>query len=104
MLNHFKLVEEQKVMRDPVHGDIHVDYELIWELINAPEFQRLRRIHQLGGTHMFYHGAEHSRFSHSLGVYEVVRKMIDKVSGLNEALNDLEKLALLCAGLLHDAV
>lgn len=102
MSNHFKLLEEQKVMRDPVHGYIHVDYELIWELINAPEFQRLRRIHQLGGTHMVYHGAEHSRFSHSLGVYEVVRKMIDKVSGLNEALNDLEKLALLCAGLLHD--
>ena len=89
-------------MRDPVHGYIHVDYQLIWDLINAPEVQRLRRIHQLGGTHMVYHGAEHSRFSHSLGVYEVVRKMIDKVSGLNEALSDVEKLALLCAGLLHD--
>lgn len=102
MLTNFKLLSEQKVMRDPVHGYIHVDYELIWDLIDTPEFQRLRRIHQLGGTHMVYHGAEHSRFSHSLGVYEIVRKMIEKVSGLKEALSETEKVALMCAGLLHD--
>lgn len=102
MLNQYNKLAEQKVMRDPVHGYIHVDYQIIWELINAPEFQRLRRIHQLGGTHMVYHGAEHSRFSHSLGVYEIVRKMIEKVSGLKEALTQTEEVALLCAGLLHD--
>lgn len=102
MLTHFKKLTEQKVMRDPVHGYIHVDYAIIWELIDTPEFQRLRRIHQLGGTHMVYHSAEHSRFSHSLGVYEVVRKMVDKVSGLKDVLDELEIVALLCAGLLHD--
>lgn len=102
MLNQYNKLSEQKVMRDPVHGYIHVDYQIIWDLINAPEFQRLRRIHQLGGTHMVYHGAEHSRFSHSLGVYEIVRKMIEKVSGLKEALTQTEEVALLCAGLLHD--
>lgn len=102
MSTHFKLLEEQKVLRDPVHGYIHVRYQVIWDLINAPEFQRLRRIHQLGGTHMVYHAAEHSRFSHSLGVYEIVRKMIENVNGLAESLSEFEKVALMCAGLLHD--
>ena len=89
-------------MRDPVHGYIHVDYRVIWDLINAAEFQRLRRIHQLGGTFQVYHTAEHSRFSHSLGVYEIVRMMIEKVDGLSEALSEFEVVGLLCAGLLHD--
>ncbi|QIK69002.1 HD domain-containing protein [Erysipelothrix sp. HDW6C] len=99
---HFKECFEHKVMRDTVHGYIHVNYQLIWDLINAPEFQRLRRIHQLGGTSMVYHTAEHSRFSHSLGVYEVVRQMIEKVSGLGDVLSEYERVSLLCAGLLHD--
>lgn len=102
MSNHFNLLTEQKVMRDPVHGYIHVDYAVIWELIDAPEFQRLRRIHQLGGTNMVYHSAEHSRFSHSVGVYETVRKMIERVNGLRESLTEVEVVALLCSGLLHD--
>lgn len=102
MLNNFVRTDEQKVMRDPVHGYIHVDYRVIWDLINAAEFQRLRRIHQLGGTFQVYHTAEHSRFSHSLGVYEIVRIMIEKVDGLKPVLSEFEIVALLCAGLLHD--
>ncbi|NBA01190.1 HD domain-containing protein [Erysipelothrix rhusiopathiae] len=98
----FKPTSEHKVLRDPVHGYIHVHHQVIWDLINAPEFQRLRRIHQLGGTNQVYHGAEHSRFSHSVGVYEVVRLMIENVNGLSDTLSDLEHIALLCAGLLHD--
>ena len=98
----FKPTSEHKVLRDPVHGYIHVHHQVIWDLINAPEFQRLRRIHQLGGTNQVYHGAEHSRFSHSVGVYEVVRLMIENVNGLSDTLSDLEHVALLCAGLLHD--
>ena len=102
MSTHFKILSEQKVLRDPVHGYIHVHHQIIWDLLNAPEFQRLRRIHQLGGTHMVYHAAEHSRFSHSLGVYEIVRTMIDNVNGLSESLSEFEMIALMCAGLLHD--
>ena len=41
--------DEVKVMRDPIHGYIHVEYQILWDCINAREFQRLRRIHQLGG-------------------------------------------------------
>lgn len=89
-------------MRDPVHGYINVEYQVVWDLINAAEFQRLRRIQQLGGTNLVYHGAEHSRFSHSLGVYEVVRLMVERVKGLKELLTEQEQVALLCAGLLHD--
>lgn len=102
MPSNYSLTHESKVMRDPVHGYIHVHYQVIWDLINAKEFQRLRRIHQLGGTYQVYHTAEHSRFSHSLGVYEVVRLMIETIEGLKDALSEFEQVALLCAGLLHD--
>lgn len=59
---------ETKVLRDPVHGYIHVDLQVVWDCINAREMQRLRRIHQLGGDFQVYHTAEHSRF-HTLWGY-----------------------------------
>jgi len=96
-----KKTNELKVMRDPVHGYIHVEYQVIWDCINAKEFQRLRRIHQLGGTYEVYHTAEHSRFAHSLGVYEVCRRMVNEVSGLKE-LSEIDKVTVMCAALLHD--
>jgi HD superfamily phosphohydrolase len=98
----FNQTLEEKVLRDPIHEYIHVDLQLIWDLINSREVQRLRRIHQLGVSMMVYHTAEHSRFSHSLGVYEITRRMIDEVSGLKDQLSDFEQVALLCAALLHD--
>ena len=73
-----KLAEE-KVFKDPVHRYIHVRDQVIWDLIGTREFQRLRRIRQLGTSYLVFHGAEHSRFSHSLGVYEIVRRIIDDV-------------------------
>ena len=97
----FAKTNEVKVMRDPVHGYIHVEYQVIWNCINAREFQRLRRIHQLGGTYMVYHTAEHSRFAHSLGVYEITRRMVNEVSGLKE-LSEEDKVTVMCAALLHD--
>lgn len=92
---------ESKVFRDAVHDYIRVEYLPIWQLINAPEMQRLRRIKQLGGTSMVFQSAEHSRFTHSLGVYEIVRQMI-ALEQLKDQLTDYEKLTVLCAGLLHD--
>lgn len=93
---------ETKVLRDPIHGYIHVDLQVIWDCINAKEMQRLRRIHQLGGDFQVYHTAEHSRFSHSLGVYEIVRRMVHEIDQLNEVLSDYEKAVAMLAGLLHD--
>ena len=93
---------ETKVLRDPIHGYIHVDLQVIWDCINAREFQRLRRIHQLGGNFQVYHTAEHSRFAHSLGVYEIVRRMVYEVHALNEQLSEYDKMTVMLAGLLHD--
>lgn len=93
---------EVKVMRDPIHGYIHVDLQVIWDCINAREFQRLRRIHQLGGDFQVYHTAEHTRFSHSLGVYEIVRRMVSEIPALSASLSPYEKCAVMLAGLLHD--
>jgi HD superfamily phosphohydrolase len=66
------------------------------------EVQRLKRIHQLGTTYQVYHTAEHSRFAHSLGVYEIVRRMVHEISGIEDLLTEEDKLAVMAAGLLHD--
>lgn len=98
----FKKTDEIKVMRDVIHGYIHIDLQVIWDLIDTREFQRLRRIHQLGGDFQVYHTAEHSRFSHSLGVYEIVRRMVNEIKDLNAVLSEEEKVQVMIAGLLHD--
>ena len=65
------LLPIEHVFRDPVHDYIHVQHQIILDLINSSEFQRLRRIKQLGTSSLTFHGAEHTRFTHSLGVYEI---------------------------------
>ncbi|WLD93217.1 HD domain-containing protein [Alkalihalobacillus sp. AL-G] len=94
-------LEEEKVFKDPVHRYVHVRDRLIWDLIGTKEFQRLRRIRQLGTTFLTFHGAEHSRFSHSLGVYEIVRRIVEIFQG-KPNWNDEERLLCLSAALLHD--
>lgn len=98
----FERWNETKVMRDPIHEYIRVDLKIIWDCINAKEFQRLRRIHQLGGTFQVYHSAEHSRFSHSLGVYEIVRRMVSEIDELRKNLSEYDKVTVMLAALLHD--
>ena len=95
-------LNEIKVMRDPIHGYIRISEKVIWDCIGTKEFQRLRRIKQLGATNRVYHTAEHSRFSHSLGVYEIVRRMITENTDLSRTLTDYEKVTVMLAGLLHD--
>lgn len=94
-------MNEKRVLRDSIHDYIHVDHLIIWHLINSQEMQRLRRVKQLGGTYQVFQSAEHSRFVHSLGVYQVVRKMLE-TECLAEVLSDYDKLCVMCAGLLHD--
>lgn len=94
--------EEIKVLRDPIHGYIHIEDQVIWDCLNAREFQRLHRIHQLGGVFQVYHTAEHSRFAHSLGVYEIVRRMVTEIQDIHHSLSDYEKIQVMCAALLHD--
>ena len=97
-----KRLDETKVLKDPVHSYIHIHYEVIWNCLDSKEFQRLRRIRQLGGDFQVYPTAEHSRFSHSLGVYEIVRRMVTEVKSLCIELTEYEKVCVMLAGLLHD--
>lgn len=99
----------EKVFRDPVHNYIHVQHQVILDLINAKEFQRLRRVKQLGTSSFTFHGAEHTRFAHSLGVYEIARRICDifvrnySVEKMGPGgWDDSERLVTLCAALLHD--
>ena len=98
----FARTNEVKVLRDPIHGYIHIEYQVIWDCLNTKEFQRLHRIHQLGGDFQVYHTAEHSRFAHSLGVYEIARRMVTENESIASALSEFEKIQILCAALLHD--
>ena len=101
--------KREKVFRDPVHDYIHVQHPIILELINSRELQRLRRIKQTGASMYTFHTAEHSRFSHSLGVYEIARRICDnfarnyatQVEG-DGLWDDRNRLVVLCAALLHD--
>lgn len=95
-------LDETKVFRDPVHTYIQIEYKIIWDLVNTFEFQRLRRISHLGGTKMVFASSEHSRFTHSLGTYEIVRKIINNVEDVRKNTTEEDKVVLLIAGLLHD--
>lgn len=108
-MDNIQFLPREKVFRDPVHNYIHIEHKVILDLINSSEFQRLRRIKQLGTSSFTFHGAEHSRFTHCLGVYEITRQICDsfkrnyssttKEDGLWD---DNERIVALCAALLHD--
>src|SRR6185436_11531547 len=75
----------ERIYRDPVHNIIRLrtdnrEGELMMRLIDAPEFQRLRRIKQLGLGLYTYQGAEHSRFTHSLGAFHLMSRVLDRLS------------------------
>src|SRR5699024_3117147 len=94
-------LHEEKVFKDPVHRYVHIRDRVIWDLIGTKEFQRLRRIKQLGTSYLTFHGAEHSRFNHSLGVYEIVRRILINFED-RPKWNREERLLCLAAALLHD--
>lgn len=98
----FPKLERKKVFRDPLYGYIYVTEAVISELIDTKEFQRLRRIRQLSGVSMVFHGAEHSRFSHSLGVYSLALSVLEEVNILKERLSEYEQIVFLASALLHD--
>ena len=77
-------LEPGKVITDPIHGDIFVT-RLEQALLDTPPMQRLRRIRQLGTTHLVYPGASHTRFSHSLGALRVVQTLLDVVIGQRDS-------------------
>jgi uncharacterized protein len=96
----------EKIIRDPVHDVIAFQMErpadaLLFRLLNAAEVQRLRRIRQLGMASLAYPGADHSRYSHSLGVMQTARKILDQLKR-SVRIDEAQELACLAASLLHD--
>lgn len=87
-------------IKDPIHGYIELN-ESEMEIIDTPQFQRLRRLRQLSAAHLTYPGAEHTRFHHSLGVLHVAGKIAQRLQGA-ELITDEEAQKLRLAGLLHD--
>tara|TARA_B100000945_G_C20407367_1_gene610749 strand:+ start:134 stop:1390 length:1257 start_codon:yes stop_codon:yes gene_type:complete len=96
----------KRVFHDPIHKEIVIDSSkaeemMIMELIETFAFQRLRRIKQLGTASLVFHGAESSRFTHSLGVFCVARKILNRLIEINADFKK-EKFVLYGAALLHD--
>ena len=90
-------------IRDAIHGDISIEEEVIKQLIETKEFQRLRNIKQLGLTNLAFPTTEHSRFMHSIGVYYLVTQLLDVLEAkTGQAFEVEERLALQIACLLHD--
>ena len=87
-------MKHEKLIRDPVHGDIAIPRELL-RICDTVEFQRLRGIKMLGTAHLVYPGAVHTRFEHSLGTTYLTQTLLGHV-GLEP------DLAILAAALLHD--
>ncbi len=95
-------INKRKIINDPVHGFIGLPNDLIFDIIEHPYFQRLRRIKQLGLTHLVYPGAIHSRFSHALGSMHLMLEAIDVLRQKGQTITDEESTAAAIAILLHD--
>ena len=96
----------KRIFHDPIHKEIVFDSAkpeelMIMELIDTAAFQRLRRIKQLGAASLLFHGAESSRFTHSLGVFYIARKIYQRLTQ-NESSFCENKFVLYGAALLHD--
>lgn len=94
---------KEKIFRDPVHTYISVTDQVIYDLINTSEFQRLRRIKQLATTSYTFHGAEHNRFSHCLGVYHIAKRIVNHFETFYpDDWNRDDSQLTMVAALLHD--
>jgi len=93
---------KKKIINDPVYGFITFPSELIYDIIEHPYFQRLRRIKQLGLSHLVYPGANHSRFHHVLGATHLMTLAVQSLKRKGVSISDAEEEAVLAAILLHD--
>lgn len=97
-----KSINKRKIINDPVYGFINIPYELLFDIIEHPYFQRLRRIKQLGLTFLVYPGASHTRFQHALGTMHLMTLAIDILKQKGTIITDKEAEAACAAILLHD--
>jgi len=92
----------RKIFNDPVYGFITIPSDLIFQIIEHQYFQRLRRIKQLGLTHLIYPGALHTRFHHSLGAMYLMNNAISVLRAKGTIITEQEAEAASIAILLHD--
>ena len=91
-----------KIFNDPIYGFINIPSALIFDIIEHPYFQRLRRISQMGLSHFVYPGAHHTRFEHAIGAMYLMQKTIRTLKSKDIKISDREAEALLISILLHD--
>ena len=91
-----------KLFSDPVHGFISVPKNVIMDLVQTPEVQRLRRIRQLGVGHLVFPGAEHTRFNHALGAMALMQDALANLTEKGTPVRPEEQTAALAVALLHD--
>ncbi len=91
-----------KIFNDPIYGFITIPNTLIYDLIQHPYFQRLRRISQMGMSYLVYPGAHHTRFHHALGCMHIMQKAVQTLRFKGVSISEDEETALYVAILLHD--
>jgi len=95
-------MNKKKIINDPVYGFIEISFEILFDLMEHPYFQRLRRIKQLGLTNYVYPGATHTRFQHALGSLHLMQMAIQVLRSKEIVITEEEEEASLTAILLHD--
>lgn len=93
---------KSKIINDPIYGFVTIHDEIIYQLIDHPYFQRLRRIKQLGLTNLVYPGALHTRFHHAIGAMYLMNEALQVLKSKDVKITDEESRAALVAILLHD--
>lgn len=91
-----------KILNDPIYGFIQIPNSLIFDIIEHPYFQRLRRITQMGFSNLVYPGANHTRFHHAIGCMHLMQKAISVLRFKQVQISKEEENALCIAILLHD--
>ncbi len=91
-----------KIINDPIYGFVNIPDELIYDIIQHPYFQRLRRISQMGLSYLVYPGAHHTRFHHAIGAMHLMQTAVNVLKQKNVNISKEEELAALTAILLHD--
>lgn len=91
-----------KIFNDPIYGFITIPNSLIYDLVQHPYFQRLRRISQMGLSYLVYPGAHHTRFHHALGAMHMMQQAVEVLRFKGVAISKEEENALYIAILLHD--
>lgn len=95
-------INKYKIFNDPIYGFISIPFEIIFDLIEHPYFQRLRRISQTGLTNYVYPGATHTRFHHALGSMHLMYHTLQILKNKQIEISEEEEKAALIAILLHD--